>query len=124
LRHNATISGKRLPPAQLDALDTMRPPENKQLMLGGTTPVRGEFVKERTGWRPHSDLVDSAAAAPALKEEHRAGAYADLHPGEDVELRIGPEYHLGTSTLRPEQTGHNKESASGLGMGMQLKIDF
>jgi hypothetical protein len=125
LQHNTTQSGKRLPPAQLKDLDTMGPPENKRRKQGDTTPVRGEFTRESTGWRPNSDPAGSVGAAPALKEERRAGAYADFHPDEDVEFKIGPEYNLGTSTLRPEQTGHaNKDSAGSFGMGMKLKIDF
>jgi hypothetical protein len=125
LQHNATQSGKRLPPAQLKDLDAMSPPANKQRKPGDTPPVHGEFTRERTSWRPHGDPADSGGATPALKEERRAGAYADLHPDEDVELKIGPEYHLGTSTLRPDQTGHaNKDSAGSFGMGMKLKIDF
>ena len=125
LQHNATQSGKRLPPAQLKDLDAMGPPTNKQRKPGDTPPVHGEFTKESTGWRPHNDLSDSGGATPALKEERRAGAYADFHPDEDVELKIGPEYHLGTSTLRPDQTGHaNKDNAGSFGMGMKLKIDF
>jgi hypothetical protein len=125
LQHNATRSGKRLPPAQLKDLDAMSPPENRQIMLGDTTSMHGEFTRESTGWRAYSDPADSAGATQALKEERRAGAYADFHPGEDVELKIGPEYHLGTSTLRPDQTGHaNKDNAGSFGMGMKLKIDF
>ena len=124
LQHNATISGKRLPPAQLDDLDKMRPPENKQPKLGGKVPVQGEFTKESTGWRPHNDPAGSSGATPALREERRAGAYADFHPDEDVEFRVGPEYHLGASVSRPEQTGHSKDHAGAFGMGMKLKIGF
>jgi hypothetical protein len=124
LQHNATLSGKRLPPAQLDDLDKIRPPENKKVMLGGKMPVQGEFVKESTGWRSYSDHASSAGATPPLKEERRAGAYADFHPDEDVAFKIGPEYHLGSSVLRPDQTGHSKDHAGAFGMGMKLKIDF
>jgi hypothetical protein len=124
LQHNATTSGKRLPPAQLDDLDKIRPPENKRPMLGGKVPVQGEFTKESTGWRPNNDLSNSVGATPALKEERRAGAYADFHPDEDVEFKVGPEYHLGASVSRPEQTGHSKDHAGAFGMGMKLKIDF
>ena len=122
LRHNATRFDTRLPPAQLKDLDTMSPPDNRQRAPGDTAQVRGEFTKESTAWRPHNDLADSGGATPALREERRAGAYADFHPGEDVELKIGPEYH-GVATLRPDQTGRAKDNA-GLGMGMKLKIDF
>jgi hypothetical protein len=121
LQHNARASGKRLPPAQLDDLDKMRPPEKKHAMLGGKAAVHGEFTKESTGWRPHND---PAGATSALKEERRAGAYADFHPAEDVELKVGPEYYLGASVLRPEQTGSAKEHSGAFGMGMKLKIDF
>ena len=125
LQHNATAPGKRLPPSQIDDLDKLRPPEAKPLMmLGNKTPVHGKFTKESTGWRPYSDLVDTSGTTPALKEERRAGAYADFQPGEDVALELGPEYHLGTSTLRPEQTGHTKNYPGAFGMGMKLKIDF
>jgi hypothetical protein len=124
LQNNATIPGKRLPPAQIDDLDKMRPPENKQPMLGGKTSVHGEFTKEKTGWRPHNELADTTGTTPALKEERRAGAYTDFHPDEDVELKFGPEYHFGTSTLRPEQTGRTKDKTGTFGMGMKLKIDF
>ena len=123
LQHNVPPSGKRLPPAQLKDLDTMGSSENKRHRQGDTPPIHGEFTKESSGWRPQSDPADSAGATPALREERRVGAYADFHPGEDVEFKIGPEYNLGTATLRPEQTGHAKDSA-GLGMGMKLKIDF
>jgi len=44
LQNNGTASGKRLPPAQLDDLDKMRPPENTQPMLGGKVPVHGEII--------------------------------------------------------------------------------
>jgi hypothetical protein len=121
LQHNATASGKRLPPVQLEDLDKMGPPNKK---TDAKNPVQGEFVKESTGWRPYNDAAASIGATPALKEERRAGAYADFHHGEDVELKLGPEYHLGTSTLRPAQTGHSKDNAGSLGMGMRLKIDF
>jgi len=123
LRHNATISGKRLPPARMDDLDTIRPPEQKQ-SLGGKTPVHGEFTKHSTSWRPQNDPADASGGMPALREERRAGAYADFHLAEDVELKLGPEYNLGASTLRPEQTGHSKDNAGTFGMGMKLKIDF
>jgi hypothetical protein len=126
LQHNATSSGKGLPPAQLDDLDKMRPPENAQLTLGGSTPVHGEFTKEKTAWRPHNDPADPAAGVTSvLKEERRAGAYADFRPAEDVELMLGPEYHFGASALRPDQTGSaNRDNAGSFGMGMKLKIDF
>lgn len=123
LRHNATLSAKRLPPAQLDDLDKMRPPEDKRPLLGGKVPVHGEFTKESTGWRPNNDAAGNAGAT-ALREERRAGAYADFHPDEDVELRVGPEYQLGATVLRPEQTGHSKDHAGSFGMGLKLKIDF
>ena len=102
LRHSANTPGKGLPPAQLDDLDKVRPPANKQSAPGGKTSVHGEFTKESTGWRPYNDLAGSIGATPALKEERRAGAYADFHPDEDVELKLGPEYYLGSSALRPE----------------------
>jgi len=124
LQHNATTAGKRLPPVQLDDLDKMRPPANKQPMLGGKVPVQGEFTKESTSWRPYNDFAGGAGVTPALREERRAGAYADFHPDEDVEFKVGPEYHLGSSVLRPEQTGHSKDHVGGFGMGMKLKIDF
>ena len=125
LQHQAANSGKRLPPAQLDDLDKVRPPENKQHMPGGNTFVHGELVKERIGWRPHSsEGVEPGGAPPALKEERRAGAYAGFHPSEDVALKLGPEYHLSTSVLRPEQTGNSKDNSGTVGMGMRLKIDF
>ncbi|MDR0239204.1 MAG: hypothetical protein LBI88_03095 [Deltaproteobacteria bacterium] len=126
LQHNATMPGKRLPPARLDDLDTMRPPERKQRMADGKPSVHGEFTKHSTSWRPQHDPADTAGATPALREERRAGAYADFHPAEDVELKLGPEYHLGTSTLRPDQTGHSKDkdNVGAFGMGMKLKIDF
>ena len=124
LQHNATTSGKRLPPTQLDDLDKIRPPEDKRPMLGGKVPVQGEVTRESTGWRPYNDLPNSVGATPALKEERRAGAYADFHPDEDVEFKVGPEYHLGASVSRPEQTGHSKDHAGAFGMGMKLKIDF
>jgi hypothetical protein len=123
LQHNATTSAKRLPPAQMDDLDKIRPPENKRPSLGGKASMHAEITKESTGWRPHNDLGD-AVGAKALREERRAGAYAGFHPGEDVELKLGPEYHLGASSLRPEQTGQTKDNAGALGMGMKLKIDF
>jgi hypothetical protein len=123
LKNNGTLAGKRLPPAHLDDLDKMRPPENRQLMLGGSTPVHGEFTKERTGWRAYND-ADIPGVSSSLKEERRAAAYAGFHPGEDVELKVGPEYQLGSSVTRPEQTGHAKDGAGTLGMGMKLKIDF
>jgi len=124
LHKNETAPGKRLPPAQLDDLDKIRSPEKTQFMLGGRVPVHGEFVKESTVWRPYSGLADDIVAAAPLREERRAGAYAGLHPGEDVELKLGPEYHLGTSVLRPAQTGYSKDSAGTFGMGLRLKIDF
>jgi len=125
LQHNATISGKRLPPARMDDLDAIRPPEHKQQRTpDGKPPVHGEFTKHSTSWRPQSGPADTAGAIPALREERRAAAYADFHLAEDVELKLGPEYQLGTSTLRPEQTGHCKDNTGALGMGMQLKIDF
>jgi len=123
LRHNATMSGKRLPPAQLDDLDKLRPPENTQNSPADKTRIQGEIAKDSTGWRPHDGFADTSGAAPALKEERRAGAYVDFHPSEDVELKFGPEYHLGATALRPEQTGKTGDTA-GLGMGMRLKIDF
>jgi hypothetical protein len=121
LRHNGAASGKRLPPAHMDDLDKMRPPENKQRMSGDKIPVQGEFTRERTNWRPYNDPSDTTASV--LKEDLRAGAYADFHSGEDVEFKLGPEYHFGSSAQRPEQTGHAKDHA-GFGMGMKLKIDF
>ena len=124
LRHNAASSGKRLPPAQLDDLDKIRPPENKQHTPGGNPFVHGELVKESIGWRQHNEGADTSGAPLPLKEERRAGAYAGFHPGEDVEFKIGPEYHLSTSVLRPEQTGHSKDNSGTIGMGMRLKIDF
>jgi hypothetical protein len=123
LQNNGAVAGKRLPPAQLDDLDKMRPPENRQLMLGNSTPVHGEFTRERTGWRAYND-ADISGAASTLKEERRAAAYAGFHPGEDMELKVGPEYQLGSAVTRPEQTGHAKDGAGALGMGMKLKIDF
>ena len=124
LRHNATASGKRLPPARMDDLNAVRPPENKPLMLDDKIPLHGEFTRERVSWRPHSDAADTSGSTPALKEERRAGAYAGFRPGEDMEIRLGPEYYFGSAVQRPEQTGHAKDSASALGMGMKLKIDF
>ena len=123
LQNNAPIAGKRLPPAQIGELDKMRPPENKQTMLGGKASVHGEFTKESTGWHPYNDPANITGTSSTLKEERRAGAYADFHPSEDVELNLGPEYHLGSSALRPEQTGHSRDT-SALGMGMRMKIDF
>jgi hypothetical protein len=121
LRHKDAKPGKRLPPVRLDELDALLPPEKKRNILGGNTPMHGEFAKERTGWRPYADHVGSDSV---LREERRAGAYADFHPAEGVELKLGPEYYLGSSVLRPEQTGHSKDNASAFGMGMKLKIDF
>ncbi|MDR2696390.1 MAG: hypothetical protein LBC79_08445 [Deltaproteobacteria bacterium] len=124
LRHSAATSGKRLPPARLDDLNAMLPPENTQPMLGDKTPIHGEFTRERISWRPHNDAADAFGVTPALKEERRAGAYAGFHPGEDVEIKLGPEYYLGSAAQRPDQTGNAKDSAGALGMGMKLKIDF
>jgi len=124
LRNSATVDGKRLPPAQMDDLDKIRPSENKQATLDGKTTMHGEFAKESTGWRPHNVLADATATTPALREERRASAYAGFHPSEDVELKLGPEYHLGASVLRPEQTGYTKDNTGSFGMGMKLKIDF
>ena len=124
LQNNAPASAKRLPPAQIGDLDKMRPPENKQLMLGDKTAVHGEFVRERTAWRPHNESSDAIDVGPALKEERRAGAYASFHPSEDVEFKFGPEYSLGTAVSRPEQTGYSKDHPGALGMGMRLKVDF
>jgi len=125
LQHNAAASAKRLPPAQIGDLDKMRPPENKQLMLDNKASMHSEFTRESTGWRPHNELLDPVSAhSPALREELRAGAYAGFQPSEEVELRLGPEYHLGAAALRPEQTGHAKDSAGAFGIGMKLKIGF
>jgi len=118
------MPGKGLPPAQLDDLDKVRPPENKQSMAGGKASMHGEFTKERIGWRPYNNFADSIGVTPALKEERRAGAYAELHPDEDVELKLGPECYLGSSALRPEQTGAAKDHHAAFGLGMRLKIDF
>ena len=92
-------------------------------MLGGKVPVHGEIVTESTAWRPHGDHSDTVGT-PALREERRAGAYADLHPNEDVEFKFGPEYHLRSSVMRPAQTGYSKDNAGAFGVGMRLKIDF
>jgi hypothetical protein len=124
LRQKAAIPGNRLPPVRLDELDALLPPEKKPHALGGNSPVQGEFAKERTGWRPHADPAEPAGSASILREERRAGAYAGFHPAEDVELKLGPEYHLGSSVLRPEQTGQSKDNAGAFGMSMKLKIDF
>ena len=118
------MPGKRLPPARLHDLDTIRPQESTLRTLNGKTPVHGEFTKQSTGWRPQHDTADTVGSIPALREERRAAAYADFHLAEDVELNFGPEYHLGTSVLRPEQTGHTKDNPGAFGMGMKLKIDF
>ena len=124
LRHSAAMPGKRLPPAQLDDLDAMRPPERKQHTLNGKTPVHGEFTKQSIGWRSQNDPAAAVGALPPLKEERRAAAYADFRLAEDMELNLGPEYHLGASVLRPEQTGHTKDNVGAFGMSMKLKIDF
>ncbi|MDR2696481.1 MAG: hypothetical protein LBC79_08920 [Deltaproteobacteria bacterium] len=124
LRHSPAAPGKRLPPTRLDDLDTMLPPEKTPLTLGDKTPIHGEFSRERISWRQHNDAADTFGATPALKEERRAGAYAGFYPSEDVEIKLGPEYNLGTSVQRPDQTGNAKDSAGSFGMGMKLKIDF
>ena len=115
---------KRLPPAQLDDLDAIRPQERKPHALNAKTPVHGEFTKQSTSWRPLHNPAETAGTVPALREERRAAAYADFHLAEDMELNFGPEYNLGASVLRPEQTGHSKDNSGTFGMGMKLKIDF
>ena len=124
LRNSAAAPGKRLSPARLDDFNAALPPEKTQLTLDDKTPIHGEFSRERISWRPHNDADAAVGVTPALKEERRAGAYAGFHPGEDVEIKLGPEYHLGTAVQRPDQTGNSKDGAGALGMGMKLKIDF
>jgi len=123
LRNNGAFAGQYLPPAYLHDLNTPHPSEDKQFMLGGGASVYGEITKERTGWRMYHD-EDYSGAASVLKEERRAGVYAGFHPDEAVELKIGPEYHLGSSVARPDQTGQAKDNAGEWGMGMKLKIGF
>ncbi|MCL1985383.1 MAG: hypothetical protein FWG59_02920 [Betaproteobacteria bacterium] len=124
LQKNATIPGSRLPPAQIGELDKMRPPETQQGILGEKASIHGEFTKESTGWHPYNGPADITGNNSTLREERRAGAYADLHPSEDVEFQLGPECYLGGSALRPEQTGRAKDTSATLGMGMKMKIDF
>jgi hypothetical protein len=106
-----------LPPARLEHLDAARPPEREGFLLGGETPITGEFEQESSGWRPFAD-------DPSLREEKRAGAYAGFRPGEDMEIKLGPEYHFSTVTSRPEQTGRSDDRPGSLGMGMKFKLDF
>jgi len=122
LQHNGA-AGMDLPPIQLEELEKMRPQENSPFMLGGSTAVSGEFTKERTGWRVYND-DEYAGLVPVLKEEGRAGLYAGFRPDEAVELKLGPEYYLGSSVMRPDQTGYVKDAAGVFGLGMKLKIDF
>jgi len=124
LQYSSTKSGKRLPPADMNELDAIHPPEHKKKELDSNTPIRGEFSKQSTSWRPLSDPSDTAGTTPALREERRAAAYAYFQPAEDVALKLGPELNLGTTTPLTDQTGHYKDNYGGLGMGMQLKIDF
>ncbi len=114
-----------LPPARIEKLDETRPPEQKKLMLGDKAPITGEVTRERSGWRPDAgDASRTTPVTPAIREDTKAGAYADFHPDEDVELKLGPEYRFGASALRPDQTGRVKDNPGSLGMGMKLKIDF
>ena len=122
LRQPYSSSGN-LPPAHIEDLDKIRPPEEKQPLFGNANSgISPEMSKESVGWRPGSD---SSLGAPPLKEERIAGAYADLHPDANVEVKVGPEYHFNDSSLRPDQTGYsNKDGAGSMGMGMKFKLDF
>jgi len=121
--HDGAVGDSGLPGAQREEADTTHPQDNRQIMLGGNAFISGEFSRERTGWRPYND-DEQAGLAFALKEEGRAGLYAGFHPDEAVELKLGPEYYLGSSVTRPDQTGYVKDGAGVLGLGMKLKIDF
>ena len=112
-----------LPPAHIEDLDKLRPAEAKSLRFGDANAgISPEINQESIGWRATGD---SSIGAPPLKEERTAGAYADLHPDEDVEVKLGPEYRFGDSSLRPDQTGYsNRESSGSMGMGMKFKLDF
>jgi hypothetical protein len=107
----------KLPPARLEHLDAARPQEQGKITFGGKTPITGEFEQESSGWRPFAD-------EPSLREERRAGAYAGFYSDEDLEIKLGPEYHFGTVTSRPEQTGRGDDRPGSLGMGMKFKLDF
>lgn len=120
-----------LPPAQIADLDKIPPQGPKKIVFGDTEPpISGEFTQESIGWRPDTPLnapmneFSGPGSERALKEERQAGAYADFHPGEDIELKLGPEYHFSSQALRPDQTGRVRDAPGSLGMGMKLKMDF
>ncbi len=112
-------------PSHTEELDALLPKQESKKLMIGNRPISTDFGSEKSDYTPQDTRLNKAASmAPAAPEQKKAGAYADFHPTEDVDLKIGPEYHIGSNALQADQIGKNKEVPGSVGMGMKFKMDF
>lgn len=57
------------------------------------------------------------------ENKHIIGAYADVEPTEDFNIRVGPELILKDES-RGEESAYSNQPDSALGLGMKFQYDF